>query len=279
MRPTDKMLQQPGGLVEKLREMRRAAGLTQVELAADLRWGRTKVTKIENGTQHPSEQDIQAWAEVTGRPDAAGELLDLLADVEAIHKTWRGQLRGGGAEVQDEYDRRIRAAKRMRAVSPLVVPGLLQTESYARCIITQGADVWGVDDVDETVTARMRRRDVLYTDRVFEFITTEAALRMPPCPPDVMAGQFDRLMSLDLPNVTLAIIPLGVRLPLVLQSNFMLADDVATIEGHGAEDKLGKRESAVYAQVFDRLMSVAVTGEEARRLIAAAGQALRPDTT
>jgi uncharacterized protein DUF5753 len=163
----------------------------------------------------------------------------------------------------------------MRAVSPLVVPGLLQTESYARAIVAGSAEIWGLTDVDATVEARMRRRDVLYTDRTFELVTTEAALRMPPCPPQVMRGQLDRLMSLDLPNVTLGIIPLGVQLPLVPQNNFMLADDVATVEAHGGEDTLGERESAVYVQVFDRLMGVAVTGEEARRLITAAAAALR----
>ena len=266
--------------MEQLRELRRGAGLKrQEDLAAVLGWGRTKVTKIENATQRPSEEEIRAWAEATGRPDAIPELLNLLSDVEAVHKTWRGQLRAGGAAVQDDYDRRVRAAKRMRAVSPLVVPGLLQTEGYARALITQSADIWGIDDVDATVAARMRRRDVLYTDRTFEFLMTEAALRMLPVPGDVMLGQLDRLASLDLPNVVLGIIPLGARLPLVPQNNFMLADDAATVEAHGGEDTLGERESAVYAQVFDRLMGVAVTGDAAHRIIAAAAASLREDTT
>jgi transcriptional regulator with XRE-family HTH domain len=275
--PTDRRLSQPGGLAARLYRLRReAAGLrTQAELASRLGWDRTKVSKIESGKQLPAEDEIRAWAEATGQPDEAGELIDLRADIQAVHRTWRGRLRGGGAAVQDEYDRRIRAAKRMRAMSPLVVPGLLQTESYARAIIAGSAEIWGLADVDATVEARMRRRDVLYTDRTFELVTTEAALRMPPCPPEVMRSQLDRLMSLDLPNAVLAIIPLGVQLPLVPQNNFMLADDVATVEAHGGEDTLGERESAVYAQVFERLMSVAVTGDEARRLIADAAASLR----
>jgi transcriptional regulator with XRE-family HTH domain len=275
--PTDRRLSQPGGLAARLYRLRReVAGLrTQAELASRLGWDRTKISKIESGKQLPSEDEIRAWAAACGRPGDAAGLIDLRTDIQAVHRTWRGRLRGGGAAVQDEYDRRIRAAKRMRAVSPLVVPGLLQTESYARAIVAGSAEIWGLTDVDATVEARMRRRDVLYTDRTFELVTTEAALRMPPCPPQVMRGQLDRLMSLDLPNVTLGIIPLGVQLPLVPQNNFMLADDVATVEAHGGEDTLGERESAVYVQVFDRLMGVAVTGEEARRLITAAAAALR----
>ena len=275
MHPTERKLTQPGSLPERLFRLRKAAGRNQGQLASDLGWDRTKVSKIETGTQRPSKADVGAWADATGHPEAAGELLDLLADVEAVHRTWRGRLRGGGAAVQDDYDRRVRAAKRFRAVSPLVIPGLLQTAGYARAVITQVEETWGGIDVDATLEARMRRQEALYTDRAFEFVTTEAALRMPPCPPRVMAGQFDRLMSLDLDNVTLGIIPLGVQLPLVPQNGFMLADDTAIVEGHGGEDTLGEQESAVYAEVFDQLMGVAVTGEAARQLIAAAAADIR----
>jgi transcriptional regulator with XRE-family HTH domain len=273
--PTDRRLSQPGGLAARLFRMRKDAGLNQGELASRLGWDRTKISKIESGRQLPSEDEIRAWTAACGQPGGAGELIDLRADIEAVHRTWRGRLRGGGAAVQDDYDRRVRAAKRIRAVSPLVVPGLLQTAAYARAIMTQVAETWGTTDVDAAVEARMRRQEALYTDRMFEFVTTEATLRMFPCPPQVMAGQLDRLMSLDLDNVTLGIIPLGAQLPLVPQNGFMLADGTAIIEGHGGEDTLGERESAVYAQVFDRLMGVAVTGEEARRLIAAAAADLR----
>lgn len=275
MHPTEERLKQPGGLVERLRELRKAARLRQEDLAALLEWGRTKVSKIESGIQLPSQNDVRAWAQATGHPEEAEELLDLLADVVAVHRTWRGQLRSGGAAVQDEYDRVVRAATAFRAVAPLVVPGLLQTAAYARCVLAQVAETSGPIDVDGAVEARMRRQEVLYTDRTFQFVITEAALRMPPCPPQVMAGQFDRLLSLDLDNVTLGIIPLGVQLPVVPQADFMLTDGIATVETHGGEDRLGERESAVYVQVFNRLMSVAVTGQEARRLIAAAAQALR----
>ena len=261
MHPTERKLTQPGSLPERLYRLRKGAGLNQGQLASALGWDRTKVSKIETGTQRPSGDDIRAWAAAASQPEAAGELLDLLADVEAVHRTWRGRLRGGGAGVQDDYDRRVRAAKRIRAVSPLVIPGLLQTAAYARAIMTQVQETWGAIDVDASVEARLRRQEALYDQsRAFEFVTTEAALRMPPCPPQVMLGQMDRLMSLDLDNVTLGIIPIGVQMPVVPQNGFILLDDVAIAEGHGGEDTLGEQESAVYARVFERLMSVAATG-------------------
>ena len=56
---------------------------------------------------------------------------------------------------------------------------------------------------------------------------------------------------------------------------FLLLDDAAIVETYGDEYDAGEEESAMYAQVFDRLMAEAVTGEEARRLIASAVDALR----
>jgi transcriptional regulator with XRE-family HTH domain len=274
--PAGRRLTQSGGLAERLYRLRKAAGLSQGALASQLGWDRTKVSKVETARQRPSADDIRAWATGTGQPDTAAELLDLLADVEAEHRTWRSQLRGGAAPVQDDQDRRLRAAKRMRAVSPLVIPGLLQTAGYARAIMTQVAETWGAGDADAAVEARMRRQEALYDrSRAFEFVTTEAALRMAPCPPQVMLGQLDRLMSLDLDNVTLGIIPIGVQLPVVPQNSFMLLDDVAVAEHQGGEDILGEQDSAVYARVFGLLMGVALTGGAARRLISAAAEALR----
>jgi transcriptional regulator with XRE-family HTH domain len=277
--PTDRKISRPGGLAERLYRMRKAAGLTGDDLTRLAGWGaagRTKISKIENGRQLPSRADINAWTAACGQPGAAGELLDLLADVQAVHRQWRGRLRRGHAPVQEEWDRRVRAAKRFRAVVPVMIPGLLQTAGYARAIMTQVADLWGTADVDAAVEARMRRQEVLYDQsKTFEFVITEAALRLLPCPRQVMAGQLDRLLSMDLPNVTLGIIPMGTPLAVSPFNNFDLLDDRVIVESHGAEDEPGEDESAVYARLFDSLMAEAVTGEEARRLITGAVDDLR----
>lgn len=274
MHPTDKRLTQPGGLAERLFRIRKAAGLTGDQLAAALGWGktgRTKVSKIENGKQTPAADEIRAWAAASGAPERADELLDLLADVQAVHRQWRGQLRHGHAAVQDDYDRRTRAAKRIRNAAPLVIPSFFQTAGYARAIMTGVADLWGTADVDSAVEARMRRQEALYDQSMtFEFVITEAALRLLPCPPQVMRGQLDRLLSLDLDNVALGIIPMGVELAIMPYSDFLLLDDKAIVENAGGADEVGDDESAVYAHIFDGLMAEAVTGDEARRLITAA---------
>ena len=279
MHPTDKTLNQPGGLAERLYRLRKDARLTGDQLAGRLGWekaGRTKISKIENGKQLPSTEDVAAWAAACGHPDAARELLDLRANVEAVHSFWRERMRHGHAAVQDDYDRRVRAATRVRSSGPAIIPGLLQTAGYARAIMTYVADLWGTADVDAAVEARMRRQEVLYDQsRTFEFVITEAALRLLPCPPQVMAGQLDRLLSLDLDNVTLGVIPMGVQLAVMPFSNFLMLDDRAVVESDGSEDEVGRDESAVYGRIFDRLMAESVTGDDARRLITAAAADLR----
>lgn len=281
MHPTDERLTRPGGLAERLFRIRKAAGLTGEQLAEALGWGaktgRTKVSKIENGKQVPSAEDITAWAEAAGHSELAAELLDLLADVQTVHTRWRRRLRGGQVAIQQDIDRRTQAAKRIRNVEVAMIPGLLQTAGYARSIIAAVSAAYGTTDIDESVQARMRRQDVLYDQsKSFEFVITEAALRLLPCPPQVMLGQLDRLMSMDLPNVTLGIIPLGVELQIMPYNGFLLLDDDLTTETWaGKDDEQGGDESAVSARIFDMLLAEAVAGEEARRLIAAAAQELR----
>lgn len=277
MHPVNERLKQPGGLAERLYGLRKDAGLTQERMAEALGWPPTKISKIENGNQIPTAEDIRSWAGAVDHPEATDDLLDLLAEVQTVHRRWKQRLRRGGlAAVQEDHDRRAREAKRTREANVLLVPGLLQTAGYARSVV---AGLWpgrSAKDVDEAVALRMRRQEVLYdTDRTFEFVITGAALRLLPCPPTVMAGQLDRLLSMGLPNVTLGIIPLGVELPLVPLHGFLLLDDTAIVETYDDEYEASEEDSEMYAQTFGRLMAEAVTGEETRRLIAAAAADLR----
>jgi transcriptional regulator with XRE-family HTH domain len=262
-----------------LQRLRRSAGLTGEQLAQQLGWPKSKVPKLENGRQMPSDADIAAWAGATGHPEAVPELLDLLSDAQAVHRQWRHQLRGGHAALQAEFDALVRGAKVIRNFEVTFIPGLLQTPDYARYRILEAVRVQGTaaERVEETVRARMERQAVLYdTGRVFEFCITEAAFRLLPCPRPVMLAQLDRLMTAStLSNVTLGIIPFGVELAVAPVVGFLTVDETTIVETFTAGDPLPLRESAKYGPIFEDLMAEAVTGEEARRLIAAAAEALR----
>lgn len=272
---------QPGTLAERLLRLRKSAGLTGEQLARDLGWveatGRSKVSKIENGRQLPAEDDIRAWADATGHPEQADDLIELRADTLTTHTRWRRQLRSSGTAVQQERDQHTQAATRIRNFETVLIPGLLQTSGYARSLYMRGSAIYGMTDVDASVQARMQRQQVLYdTSKTFEFMFTEAALRLLPCSPQVMLGQLDRLLSLGMDHMTLAIIPFGVELPMVPYNSFLLLDDNLTIETlTGKYEENAGEEAAMCGRIFDMLMTEARTGDEARQLIMSAAEQLR----
>lgn len=256
--------------------MRKAAGLTGKRLAEQLGWTESKIPKLEGGRQLPTEDDIRAWAEATSHPEAVPELLRMLGEAESVYRQWKLRLRGGLTSLQEEIGALEQSAKRIRDFEIAFIPGLLQTEEYARYRFLEVERRYGIADVEAAVAARMQRQAVLYRhDKTFEFIITEAALRFLLCPREVMLGQLDRLLVDTMRSgITLGIIPFGVELPVAPVTGFLKMDDVTQVE-LPAGDVIPARVSADYDEDFDLLMAEAVTGEEARRLITAAAEALR----
>ncbi len=280
MRPTGEWLNQPGGLAERLQRIRKAAGLTGDQLAAQLGWARSKVPKLENGRQMPSEADVTAWAQACGQADAIPDLLAMLVEAQVIHRQYRHQLRRGGhAAVQEDLDRLVRQAKRIRNFEITFIPGLLQTPDYARYRLREAMRLSGDDEsqVEAAVAARMRRQEVLYeADREFEFIVMEVALLIRNCPAEVMAGQLDRLLGITgLRNVRLAIVPLDAMLTVTPYTGFLIVDDLTYVETHVAESHLRGAESEAYERLADEIAAESVSGDEARALISSAGERTR----
>jgi transcriptional regulator with XRE-family HTH domain len=279
VQPTGEWLNQPGGLTERLVGLRRDAGLTGDQLAARLGWTRSKIPKLENGRQMPTEADLIAWAQACGQPEAAGELLRLLSEAQVIHREWRHQLREGHAALQTSFDDLVRGATRIRNFQIMLIPGLVQTPDYARYRALEAVRLHGTDpdSVEATVAARMHRQEVLYdTGKTFEFIICDAALRYLLCPKHVMRAQLDRLLGvLGLANVTFGVIPPGRELAIAPMAGFLMADDVTVVETFTSADTLRGEESAKYAEFADGLMREAATGDDARRLITAAADELR----
>jgi transcriptional regulator with XRE-family HTH domain len=275
---------QPDSLAERLLLLRKAAGLTAAQLAERLGWGetatgRTKISKIENGRQLLSSDEVRAWAEACEQPGAANDLVLMLADAQATYRSVRGYLRHGNAPAQEDYDRLVRATSLIRNAAPNVIPSFIQTSGYARAILAQAAAVWGTVDIDAAVQARLKRQEVLYDpSKSFQFVITEAALRLLPCPPSVMLGQLaflERFMSIGLDNIVLGIIPMDIKLAVMPTTDFLLLDAQAIVETHVGEVKAGELDSAKYAEIFDLLMADALTGDEARPLIMSAADRLR----
>ncbi len=278
MQPINEWLAQPGGLAHRLRDLRRAAGLDQTQLAARMGASQAKVSRLESGRRLPTEAETRAWAQATD-PGTADELLALRHQGEIVHQRWQEQLLDGAA-VQRDYDQLYREATRIRSYQVLIVPGLVQTRDYARYQLLNAYRLNDNDPagIDAVVDGRMHRQEVLYDQgKQIELLCTAAALHYPPCPTPVMAAQLHKLMTAtELPNVTIGIIPPGVELAASPQVGILIADDITIVETPATGDVVrGDKELAVYERYAEAMAAEAVTGDEARRLIAEAAAALR----
>ena len=256
----------------RLRELRRHSGLTGRELAGQLGWPASKISKLENGHQTPTDGDLRAWANATGAERVVAELVASLHTLESQHAEWRRQLRGGLRSHQVELARLDEKTKLLRALESTFIPGLLQTAEYARARFAQSIRVLKVpNDVDEAVRVRLQRQEILYqSDKRFHFLLTEAVLRYRLCPVEVMLAQLDRLVALSaMRNVRLGIIPFETPYSVAPAHGFWLLDeDLVIVETFSAELHLAQPpEIALYSAIFDRLAAIASYGRDARAVI------------
>ncbi|WP_407671448.1 helix-turn-helix domain-containing protein [Parafrankia elaeagni] len=89
-------------LGKRLRELRAAAALSGRQLAESLSWPPSKVSKLENGRQTPTDDDIRGWTEATGSQAEAQALLATLHTLEVQHAEWQRILRAGLKPRQQE---------------------------------------------------------------------------------------------------------------------------------------------------------------------------------
>ncbi len=270
-------------LGKRLRELRIAAGLSGRALAQSLSWVPSKVSKLENGKQTPTDSDIRDWTRAT---HSAGETEGLLAcahTLELQHAEWQRQLRIGLKPHQQQIADINARTRLFRAFESTFIPGLLQTPGYAHFRFVQSVSVFKThNDIDEAVRARVQRQDILYrADKKFHFVLTEAALRYRLCPPEVMLGQLDRLISLSaLPNVALGIIGFERAYVVAPAHGFWLLDTKRVmVETFSAELTLTQpQEIALYGGIFDNLARVASYGRSARGIIQRVIDDLAPES-
>jgi len=242
------------------------------EFAEALSWQASKVSRLENGRQNPSEQDIHSWTKATGSEAEAANLVASLHTMEFRHAEWQRELRAGLKRLQSEAAEDSSRTRFFRVFESTYVPGLLQTAGYARSRVDQTIKEFDLrDNPEEAVLARLQRQDILYQpEKRFHFVLTEAVLRYRLCPPEVMLAQLDRLISLaTLPTVKLGII--GFDTPYVIapaHGFWLLDEDRVSIETFSAELNLAQpQEVELYGKVFAELAAVASYGRAARAII------------
>jgi transcriptional regulator with XRE-family HTH domain len=269
-------------LGKRLRELRQQAGLSGKDLAESLSWVGSKISKIENGKQTPTDDDIRAWTGATNAEEQLDSLLAALHTLEIQHAEWQRLLKAGLRSHQHSLARQDEKTKFYRVFDNTVIPGLLQTPEYARARFAQVVMVHKVpNDINEAVRVRMQRQEMLYRpDKRFHFVLTEAALHYRLVAPEVMVGQLDRLLNIStMRNVKLGIIGVKTQYATDPRHGFwMLDNDLVRIETYSAELNLRQpQEIELYSSVFEHHAAVASYGAPARAIIGRAMEELAAD--
>ncbi|MFE9393364.1 helix-turn-helix domain-containing protein [Streptomyces sp. NPDC006784] len=263
------------GLGQRLRELRVESPdgrLTSTALAERLGWPQSKISKLENGRQTPTPEDLRAWAEATGREEAFEELHARLKGFESHIRSWRRQLAAGHRPVQDNWKTLVDSSRILHVWENFAVEGMLQTADYARHVFQCYEALQKCSkDTEEAVRARMRRQEWLYRPgNRLNVLLWEGVLHARICPPAVLVAQLDRLLGVvGMDTVRLGIVPLDAELALPPGNAFCILDErLVVVEDWHAELWMDDADSVgTYRRVWDAFSASAVFGTDAQRVI------------
>jgi transcriptional regulator with XRE-family HTH domain len=264
-------------LAAQLRRLRKAAGLAQADMAYRTGWVQPKVSRLETGTQLPTEEDIRTWAAYTyASAEETEALLDMLSAAHIEYIPTADLLRRGGlARRQAHLGAMEAAAGRIGEYQPAFIPGLLQIPAYTRALLDLpgSARSKGATDADcEAVIAARARRQAIITEpgHRFQFVIGEIALWSAPDGTDAQRKQLEHLIAtIDLPDVELGVIPLRSPMPVAPLSGFRLLDaELVFIESLTGEQVLTETDAITpVIEAFEVLRAAATTGRGALALI------------
>jgi transcriptional regulator with XRE-family HTH domain len=263
-------------LAEALKALRAAAGFTGAQLAEQIGWQQSKISKIETLKQLPDEDDIRVWSSATGgSPAAVDRMLATLRSARAEYAAWKDAYRVSGAGgVQEEILALEARSTRIAEFQPAFMPGLLQTADYAREVLHMpcGPLTFGSDDADiqRAVTVRMQRQQALYdTGKHVQIVMLEGALLSRVVSVPVLTAQLIRLIDLaGLPSLELGIIPFSAGVRVWPVSGFRLYDDLVIVESLVGEQQLSEPEDVSrYERYLELLRETASSGPGAVTII------------
>ncbi|MET7390073.1 helix-turn-helix transcriptional regulator [Streptomyces sp. NPDC005529] len=265
-------------LGRRLLDLRERAGLKREEAARILRVAPATVRRMEMAevslkipylqlllkSYGVSDEEAEAFvqlAEDANKPGWWQRFHDILPDWFSMHVSLEG------------------AAALLRSYEPHFVPGLMQTEDYARGVMKAGAiGQTRPEDIERHVALRMQRQALLTREdapRIWA-VMDETALRRAIGGPEVMRAQIDRLLEVtELPNVTLQVMPFsngphpGTYGPFVLFRFAMpeLPDMVYSEYLTGAVYLDARSEVATHLEVMDRMAAQAATAHRTKEIL------------
>ncbi|MFI5621847.1 helix-turn-helix domain-containing protein [Nocardioides sp. NPDC051685] len=265
----------------RLRELRMDAGLSGAAIAERCEWGASKVSKIEHGTQNPSEADIRAWATACGAEDQVAALIGAHREIEQMWIEVKRDQRAGMKHIQIRDMPLFERTKLLRVYEAVHIPGYLQTFGYASAQFTIHAHQFGtrLEDVEQAARNRLERQRFLGTGmNSFVFVMEASALYSNVGGAEVMSEQFDHLLKVAaMPYVSIGIIPLGQPRSLFQGEGFYIFDEqLVRQEFWSGLLRTSRPEDIRYfLRTFDALKDQAVFGAAAAEQIEAARSRLQ----
>jgi transcriptional regulator with XRE-family HTH domain len=267
-------------LAAELRAIRESTGRSGDAVAAALRWSPSKISRYERartGLRPAEVQRLLDYYKITGPRRA---LLLALAE-DAAQKGWWEEY---GDSLSEDYQQFIGLEHEATSINIWhvdVVAGLLQTEAYARHIISSYSRVEPVPPgmIGRLVSVRMRRQQVL--DRAglqMSVVLDESVLKRRIGDDEVMYAQLQRLVQVaERPNITLRILPLDTQhwvfgesfviFGFGADSEAMLQDVVSTEHLRSGFTLEGERETYLHRIAFQMLAEASLDPAASRELI------------
>jgi hypothetical protein len=259
----------------ELRRLREAAGVTIEMVAERLECSGSKISRIETGHTTATVRDVRDMISIYGI--VGGESDDLLQIArEARQKGWWHSY---STLLTSAYVGFENAASSIRAYEQQVVPGLLQTECYAKAMIRSARPDIKAEEVEQRVRIRLSRQSLLSQDDPIDLwvVLDETVVSRPVGGDEVMRDQLKRLVeAADQPNVTIQILPFDVGAHAGMDGTFTILDfpepgDPPVVYAENATGGLFLEkvdELQKYAFIFDHIRAAAIRPEESAALIA-----------
>ena len=202
-------------LGRNLRNLRGQSRLTVRAVAKELEWSEPKIWRIESGQTGTRQLDVEAMCRIYGAlPEMTEALMALAKETKA-----RGWWQSYGDVIPEYFDVYIgleEAASQFAWYESELVPGLLQTEDYARTVIRTDNPDKNDAEIERRVSVRMARQTLLTritAPPVLEIVLNEAILHRPIGGPTVMLHQLERLIEAGaLPTVSVRVMPFAAGL-------------------------------------------------------------------
>jgi transcriptional regulator with XRE-family HTH domain len=265
-------------LGSQLRRLREAKGMSRQDAGYEIRASESKISRLELGRVSFKERDVEDLLRLYGVTDPVEQEALLQLAREANNPGWWHRYSDVLPNWFQTYVGLEESATLIRTYELQFVPGLLQSEGYARAVIRLGNAGATDQEIDQRVELRLQRQERLTGPNAPRLwaVLDEAALRRPIGGPEVMRGQFEHLIEMSkLPNVTIQVMPFRFGGHAAEGGAFTILrfpeqdlPDVVYVENLTGAMYLDKRDDVdTYLQAMERLCVDSATPERTVELL------------